>query len=449
MNMEDSPAEIRVYNFHEVSPGLSPDEAMLEAERCMQCKKPKCVSGCPVCIDIPSFIAEIALGNFRKAAEIIKSENMLPAICGRVCPQETQCEGECILAGKEKPIKIGSLERFIADWERAHGTSVPEKMPSTGHHVAIVGSGPAGLTAAAELSRLGHKVTLFESLHEAGGVLMYGIPEFRLPKEIVRAEVEQVLAMGVEIRLNHLAGRSITVPELQKFEAVFLATGAGLPNFMGIPGEQLNGVYSANEFLTRVNFMHADQFPDYDTPVKRGSRVVVVGGGNVAMDAARVARRLGSKVTLVYRRREEDLPARIDEVIHAKEEGVEILCCINPLRVVGDLCVTGVECTQMEMCGLDESGRPSSRPLEGTTFTIDADMFIEAIGQGPNPLLISEIEGMKRAKKGNVVVDPEGRTSIPRFFAAGDVATGAATVIMAMGTAKAAARAIDRMLRED
>lgn len=447
--MEDRPAGIRVHDFFEVSPGLSPDEAMLEAERCLQCKKPKCVKGCPVGIDIPSFIAEIALGNFRNAAGIIKSENMLPAVCGRVCPQETQCEGECILSGKDKPISIGSLERFIADWERAHGTSVPEIKASTGHHVAVVGSGPAGLTASAELSRLGHKVTLFESLHEAGGVLMYGIPEFRLPKEIVRAEVEQVLAMGVEIRLNHLAGRSISVPELMKFDAVFLATGAGLPYFMGIPGEQLNGVYSANEFLTRVNFMHADLFPAYDTPVKKGSRVVVAGGGNVAMDAARVARRLGSKVTLLYRRREEDLPARIDEVIHAKEEGVEILACINPIRVTGDSCVTGVECIRMEMCALDETGRPSARPVDGTTFTIDADMFIEAIGQGPNPLLISEIKGMEREKLGNVVVDSEGKTSIPRIFAAGDVATGAATVIMAMGTAKAAARAIDRMLIED
>jgi glutamate synthase (NADPH/NADH) small chain len=447
--MEDRPAGQRIHDFFEVSPGLSPDEAMLEAERCLQCKKPKCVNGCPVCIDIPAFIAEIALGNFRNAAVIIKADNMLPAVCGRVCPQETQCEGECILAGKENPISIGSLERFIADWERAHGTSVPEKQLSTGHHIAVVGAGPAGLTAAAELSRLGHKVTLFESLHEAGGVLMYGIPEFRLPKEIVRAEVEQVLAMGVEIRLNHLAGRSITVPELQKFDAVFLATGAGLPNFMGIPGEQLNGVYSANEFLTRVNFMHADQFPIFDTPVKRGSRVVVAGGGNVAMDAARVARRLGAKVTLVYRRREEDLPARIDEVIHAKEEGVEILACANPIRVIGDTSVTGVECIQMEMCALDETGRPSTRPVEGSAFTIDADMFIEAIGQGPNPLLISEIKGLQRENKGNVKVDPEGKTSVPRFYAAGDVATGAATVILAMGTAKAAARAIDRMIRED
>ena len=447
--MEDRAAGLRVHDFLEVSPGLSPDEAMLEAERCLQCKKPKCVNGCPVEIDIPAFIAEIALGNFRNAAVIIKAENMLPAVCGRVCPQETQCEGECILSGKEMPITIGSLERFIADWERAHGTSVPEKKLSTGHHVAVVGSGPAGLTAAAELSRFGHMVTLFESLHEAGGVLMYGIPEFRLPKEIVRAEVEQVLAMGVEIRLNHLVGRSITVPELLKYDAVFLATGAGLPNFMGIPGEQLNGVYSANEFLTRVNFMHADQFPDHDTPVKRGSRVVVAGGGNVAMDAARVARRLGAKVTLVYRRREEDLPARMNEVIHAKEEGVEILPCANPIRITGDSCVTGVECIQMEMCALDETGRPTSRPVDGATFTIDADMFIEAIGQGPNPLLISEIKGLERAKKGNVVVDEEGKTRLPRIFAAGDVATGAATVILAMGHAKTAARAIDRMLRED
>jgi glutamate synthase (NADPH/NADH) small chain len=315
--------------------------------------------------------------------------------------------------------------------------------------VAVIGSGPAGLTAAAELARLGHHVTLFESLHEAGGVLMYGIPSFRLPKDVVRAEIDQLRAMGVELRLNHLAGTSITLAELGRYDAVFIGTGAGLPYFMDLDGEHLSGVYSANEFLTRVNLMHAEQFPGYDTPVRHGSRVVVAGGGNVAMDAARVARRLGAKVTLVYRRREEDLPARQAETRHAKEEGVEFVTCANPVRIIGDQFMTGVECVRMEMCDLDGSGRPEPKEVEGSRFVIDADMFIEAIGQGPNPLLIRKIEGIAQGKRGNVIIDEDGRTSHPGFYAAGDVATGAATVILAMGGAKRAARAIDRMLREE
>jgi len=422
---------------------------MAEAERCLQCKKPLCVSGCPVNIDIPAFLREVATGDFKKAAAIIKEQNMLPAICGRVCPQEVQCEGVCILGKKAKPIAIGELERFVADEERRQGMVTPQKKPATGRRVAVVGAGPAGLTASAELARMGYHVTLFESLHAAGGVLVYGIPSFRLPKEIVKAEIDAVLSLGVELRLNHLVGRSVTTQELLSYDAVFLGTGAGLPYFMGLPGENLPGVYSANEFLTRVNLMHADRFPVFDTPVKRGSRVVVAGGGNVAMDAARVARRLGGKVTLVYRRREEDLPARIAEVSRAKEEGIEFVMCANPVKILGDQAMTGVECVRMTMCDLDASGRPEPKEVEGSHFTIDADVFIAAIGQGPNPLLIGELPELKRGRRGNLIVDENGRTSMRKVFAGGDVATGAATVILAMGAAKTAAHAIDRMLREE
>jgi len=447
--MHDRPADQRIHDFNEVVTGLTAGEARTEAERCLQCKKPQCVSGCPVNIDIPSFIREIAAGNFKKAAVIIKEQNMLPAICGRVCPQEVQCEGACILGNKDIPVAIGTLERFIADWERENGAVIPQKKPSNGRRVAVVGAGPAGLTASAELARMGYQVTLFESLHEAGGVLMYGIPSFRLPKEIVKAETDAVVSLGVELRLNHLVGRSITTRELLSYDAVFLGTGAGLPYFMNLPGENLPGVYSANEFLTRVNLMHADRFPLYDTPVKRGSRVVVAGGGNVAMDAARVARRLGGKVTLVYRRREEDLPARKAETVHAKEEGIEFMMCANPVRILGDQVMTGVECVKMEMCAPDASGRPEPAPVEGSHFTIDADVFIAAIGQGPNPLLISELPELTRGKRGNVLVDEEFKTSMRKVYAGGDVATGAATVILAMGAAKQAARAIDTMLRKE
>jgi len=447
--MLDRAVDQRVHDFNEVNDGLTAEEAKAEAERCLQCKKPLCVKGCPVNIDIPAFIREVAAGDFKKAAVIIKEQNMLPAICGRVCPQEVQCEGQCILGIREKPISIGELERFVADTERAHGMVLPRKKASTGRRVAVVGAGPAGLTASAELARMGYQVTLFESLHAAGGVLMYGIPAFRLPKEIVQAEIDAVLSLGVELKLNHLVGRSVTVKELLSYDAVFLGTGAGLPYFMGLPGENLPGVYSANEFLTRVNLMHADQFPVYDTPVRKGSRVVVAGGGNVAMDAARVARRLGGKVTLVYRRREEDLPARDAETLRAKEEGIDFVMCANPVKILGDQVITGVECVRMEMCALDQSGRPEPSPVEGSHFTIDADVFIAAIGQGPNPLLISEIPELTRGKRGNVVVDSNFRTSMSKVFAGGDVATGAATVILAMGAAKDAAHAIDKMLREE
>jgi glutamate synthase (NADPH) small chain len=447
--MHDRPVDLRVQDFAEVDAGMTATDARAEAERCIQCKKPLCIKGCPVNIDIPAFIREVATGDFRKAAAIIKEQNMLPAICGRVCPQEVQCEGECILGKKDKPIAIGELERFVADQERTHGMVTPQKKPATGRRVAVVGAGPAGLTASAELARMGYHVTLFESLHAAGGVLMYGIPEFRLPKEIVRAEIDAVLALGVDLKLNHLVGRSVTTKELLDYDAVFLGTGAGLPYFMGLPGENLPGVYSANEFLTRVNLMRADRFPVFDTPVKRGSRVVVAGGGNVAMDAARVARRLGGKVTLVYRRREEDLPARIAEVERAKEEGIEFVMCANPVRILGDQAMTGVECVQMDMCALDASGRPEPKEKSGSHFTLDADVFIAAIGQGPNPLLIGELPELKRGKRGNVTIDGSGRTSMRKIFAGGDVATGAATVILAMGAAKTAAHAIDKMLREE
>jgi glutamate synthase (NADPH/NADH) small chain len=449
ITMHDRPIDQRIHDFNEVDGGLTSEEAKIEAGRCLQCKKPLCVKGCPVTIDIPAFIREVASGNFRKAAAIIREQNMLPAICGRVCPQEGQCEEQCILGLKEKPVSIGELERFVADTERAHGMGLSQKKASTGRRVAVVGAGPAGLTASAELARMGYQVTLFESLHAAGGVLMYGIPAFRLPKEIVKAEIDAVLSLGVELKLNYLVGRSITVKELLSYDAVFLGTGAGLPYFMGLPGENLPGVYSANEFLTRVNLMHADQFPTFDTPVKRGSRVVVAGGGNVAMDAARVARRLGGKVTLVYRRREEDLPAREAETQRAKEEGIEFVLCANPVKILGDQGITGVECMHMEMGAPDQSGRPEPAPIEGSHFTIDADVFIAAIGQGPNPLLISEIPELKRGKRGTVIVDDEFRTSMRKVFAGGDVATGAATVILAMGAAKSAAHAIDKMLREE
>jgi len=444
--MGDRPAEIRIHDFLEVDCGLSPDEAVTEANRCLQCKKPACVDGCPVNIDIPAFIAEIAERKFAEAAASIKSQNLLPAICGRVCPQETQCEVLCILGKKDKPVRIGQLERFAADEERRTGIRVPVKKASTGKRVAVVGSGPAGITAAGDLAREGHTVVMYESLHHPGGVLMYGIPAFRLPKDIVEAELDQVLSLGVEMKLNHFVGRSVSLAELLTYDAVLLGTGAGLPYFMNIPGEHLNGVYSANEFLTRVNLMHADKFPEYDTPIAKSSRVVVVGGGNVAMDAARTARRMGARVTLVYRRRVEDLPARLAEIHHAEEEGIEFITCANPTKILGEQVVTGVECVKMQMCEFDASGRPAAKPIDGDTFTLDCDVVIQAIGQGPNPVLVREIPGIERGRAGNVIADGDGRTAHPKIFAAGDVTTGAATVILAMGGAKKAARSICDLL---
>lgn len=443
--MADRAVSERIQDFAEVDAGLSPEEAIAEAARCLQCKKPFCIEGCPVEIDIPAFLRCIEEGDFRSAIRIIKESNMLPAICGRVCPQEVQCEGECILGNKERAVAIGRLERFLADWEREHGPETPPVLEKRAERIAVVGSGPAGLTAAAECARNGFNVTIFEALHAPGGVLTYGIPGFRLPDDVVQAEIDEVRRLGVEIRTNYLVGRSIPVDELLAYDAIILATGAGLPSFMGIPGEHKIGVYSANEFLTRVNLMHASAFPAYDTPVKVGSHVVVIGGGNVAMDAARSARRLGAEVTLVYRRRRPDMPARRVEVEHAEEEGITFLTCTNPIEITGEEAVTGISVVKMDMCEPDDSGRPSAVPIPGSEYTIPADVVIEAIGQSPNPLLIGMIDGLVRENKGNLRVLEDGSTTVPRVFAAGDVATGAATVILAMGIAKKAAESVCRM----
>ena len=447
--MSRRPAEERVHDFLEVDLGMTEDEAVAEADRCLKCKKPLCIQGCPVQIDIPSFIERISEGDFTGAAEKIKEQNMLPAICGRVCPQETQCEDYCVLGIKGEPIHIGQLERFAADAERKQGPKVPRVEKPSGKNVAVIGSGPAGLTASAELAKAGHHVILYESLHMPGGVLTYGIPAFRLPKEIVNFEILQVLSLGVQLRTNHFIGRSLTPDELLKYDAIVLATGAGLPYFMDIEGENLNGVFSANEFLTRINLMHANEFPTYDTPVFRGKNVVVIGGGNVAMDAARVARRMGGAVSLVYRRREEDLPARLAEVHHAQEEGVSFVYCAAPTKIVGEKHVTGVECIRMRMGKLDAYGRPKPVPIKNSLFTIDADIVIGAIGQGPNPVLLREINGLDLGRSGNVLTSKTGETSLPHVFAAGDAMTGAATVILAMGTAKTAAQTINEKFRAE
>jgi len=440
-------------NFDEVALGYSEEEAVAEAKRCLDCKKPLCVEGCPVEVDIPLFIRQIADRNFDAAAHTLKSTNSLPAICGRVCPQETQCEAVCVL-GKKKdgdPIAIGGLERFVADYELEKGVMIPDVPESTGRSVAVVGAGPAGLTAAAELAKMGHAVTIFESLHSAGGVLVYGIPEFRLPKAIVAAEVDFIRKLGADISLNSVIGKIDTVDELlDEYDAVFLGTGAGLPSFLGIDGENLNGVYSANEFLTRVNLMKAYRFPEFDTPIKKGNRVIVVGGGNVAMDAARCALRLGAEeVTIVYRRGEDELPARAEEVVNAKEEGVRFRLLTNPIRILGDESnwVTGMECINMELCEPDESGRCRPVALSGTEHNIPADIAIIAIGTSPNPLVPMTTPGLKTARYGTIVADETGATSKPGVFAGGDIVTGSATVISAMGAGKVAARAIDEYVR--
>ncbi len=450
--MQEQPAEERRKNFDEVALGYLKEDALAEASRCLSCKDPKCVEGCPVNVDIPGFIKLVCEENFEGAIDKIKATNALPAICGRVCPQESQCEARCVLEKKGQPVAIGRLERFCADYEREKGVKTPEVTSPTGKKIAVVGSGPAGLTAAADLAKLGHKVTIFESLHKAGGVLSYGIPEFRLPKEIVRQEVEYIKKLGVEVKPNYIIGRIKTLDELcDDFDAVFLGTGAGLPNFMGIEGENLNGVYSANEFLTRVNLMKAYD-PEYDTMVRHGKHVVVVGGGNVAMDAARSALRLGAEeVSIVYRRGEDEMPARREEIEHAKEEGITFRLLTNPIRILGDekFNVTGVECIKMELGEPDKSGRRSPVPVEGSEFLVPADVVVIAIGTSPNPIIFKGSEGLEQNKRGTVVADDEtGATSKCGVFAGGDVVTGAATVISAMGAGKKAAKAIDEYLKE-
>ncbi len=448
---EQDPAE-RIANFFEVSLGYTVEMAVKEALRCLQCKKPKCVDGCPVHVPIPEFIQAVNDEDFQRAIDTVKEVNVLPAVCGRVCPQESQCEKLCTLGKKHDPVAIGRLERFVADWEREQGNiSIPEIADSTGKKVAIVGSGPAGLTCAFDLARKGHKVTIFEALHEPGGVLVYGIPEFRLPKDVVAREIQLLKDMGVELMLNAVIGKLITLDELMKdYDACFISTGAGFPRFMGIEGENLCGVYSANEFLSRANLMRAYDFPDYDTPIKRSERVVVVGGGNVAMDSVRTARRLGAdEATIVYRRSMVELPARAEEVHHAREEGVIFELCTNPVRILGeDSVVTALECVRMDLCELDESGRKRPKPVKGSEFRIPADIVIMAIGTSANPVLTQESD-IALNKWGYITIDEEtGQTSKEGIYAGGDIVTGSATVISAMGAGRKSAKAIHEYLNE-
>jgi len=450
--MPEQPPQERIKNFKEVPYGYSKEIAIEEAKRCLQCKNKPCMKGCPVEIDIPGFVACVAQGDFEKAAEIIKAKNNLPAISGRVCPYEEQCEGECTLKKMGEPLGIGRLERFIADYERDHGKKMVKKLHPSGKKIAVVGSGPAGLTCAGDLAKMGHHVVLFEALHDPGGVLMYGIPEFRLPKAIVKSEVEYIKNLGVDIQYDVVVGKTITVDELMsEYDAVFIGTGAGLPSWLNIPGESLDGVYSANEFLTRVNMMKAYKFPDYDTPVKIGKIVATFGAGNVAMDCARTALRLGAeKSYILYRRTEAEMPARIEEIHHAKQEGVIFKLLTNPLRFIGDDkgILKQVEFLHMELGEPDESGRRRPVPIPGSEETMAIDTALIAIGQSPNPLIPHTVKGLKVGKHGNIITDDEGRTSIPGLFAGGDIASGAATVILAMGAGKRAARAIDAYLKE-
>ncbi|MCX7731919.1 MAG: NADPH-dependent glutamate synthase [candidate division WOR-3 bacterium] len=451
--MKEQAPEVRRHNFDEVPFGYTPEEARAEAQRCLQCKKPGCVEGCPVQVDIPGFIRHIAEGNFLEAMKVMKRTNVLPAICGRVCPQETQCEGACVLGRKMEPVAIGNLERFIADWEATQPECVMcEIQPATGKKVAVIGSGPAGLTLAGDMRKLGHEVTIFEALHKPGGVLMYGIPEFRLPKAIVEREVNFVRSMGVKLELNYVVGKLKTVDELlEEFDAVFIGTGAGLPLFMNIPGENYLGVYSANEYLTRSNLMKAYLFPKYDTPIVKGKNVAVIGGGNVAMDAARTALRLGAERSiLIYRRSRDEMPARAAEIHHAEEEGVEFQLLTNPVRYIADEngWVREVECIRMELGEPDASGRRRPVPVPGSEFRIPVDTVVIAIGNSPNPLIPQTTPGLEVSKRGTVVVDPDtGRTSKKGVFAGGDIVTGAATVILAMGAGRIAARSMDEYLR--
>jgi glutamate synthase (NADPH/NADH) small chain len=447
-------AQARARNFDEVALGFPEETAILEAARCLQCKRPKCVEGCPVGVNIPAFIERLGEGDMPGAVRSLKGDNNLPAICGRVCPQETQCEALCVMGKKYEPVAIGRLERYVADWDLDHPTPPPEVPSSSGKRVAVIGCGPAGLTCAGDLARFGHQVTIFESLHAPGGVLIYGIPEFRLPKRVVHAEVDYVRSLGVEVRLDSVIGKLFTLDELlneQGYDAVFLGTGAGLPMFMHIPGENYNGVYSANEFLTRVNLMKAYLFPDWDTPVKIGKKVAVVGAGNVAMDASRCSLRLGAEeVHIVYRRSAQEVPARAEEVHHAEEEGIIFNFLTNPVEVYGDDTgwVRGMRCIRMKLGEPDASGRRRPLPIEGSEFDIDVDMVVMALGTRPNPLVFTDSGGLERTKWGTVVADEEtGKTTKDRAWAGGDIVTGAATVISAMGAGKRAAADIDRFLR--
>ena len=453
--------QVRNGNFNEVALGYTPEMAMDEAKRCIGCKNRPCVAACPVGIDIPAFIAKVAEGEFEQAYQIIAKDSALPAVCGRVCPQETQCEGKCtrgIKAGCQS-VSIGRLERFVADWHNEHVTEAPVPAPSNGHKVAVVGSGPAGLTCAGDLARMGYEVTVFEALHVAGGVLVYGIPEFRLPKAIVQKEVDNLKALGVKIETNMVIGRVITIEELKTeygFEAVFIGSGAGLPKFMNIPGESLKGVYSANEFLTRSNLMKAYMVGSH-TPIQRGKCVAVVGGGNVAMDAARTAKRLGAEVHIIYRRGEEELPARKEEIEHAKEEGIIFDLLTNPTKILATAetdprsphygWVDGIECIRMELGEPDESGRRSPKAVAGSEFVIPVDCVIMSLGTSPNPLLKATTPGLETKRRGEIAVDEVGKTSIEGVYCGGDAATGAATVIKAMGAGKVAAKAIDEYIQ--
>lgn len=439
--------KVRATNFEEVCLGYNKEEAMEEASRCLNCKNAQCIKGCPVSIQIPDFIAAVKEGNIEKAYEVISESSALPAVCGRVCPQESQCEGKCIRGIKGEAVSIGKLERFVADWARENNIKPQGATEKNSHKVAVIGSGPAGLTCAGDLAKLGYDVTIFEALHEAGGVLVYGIPEFRLPKsKVVAAEVENVKSLGVKIETNVIIGRSVTIDELMEkegFEAVFIGSGAGLPRFMGIPGEQAKGVFSANEFLTRNNLMKAFK-EGYDTPIARGKKVVVVGGGNVAMDAARTALRLGAEVHIVYRRSEAELPARVEEVHHAKEEGVIFDLLQNPTEILVDEegCVKGIRVIKMELGEPDESGRRSPVEIPGSEYEIEADTVIMSLGTSPNPLISSTTKGLDVNRRGCIICEDNGATSKEAVYAGGDAVTGAATVILAMGAGKAAAKGI-------
>ncbi|MEM4734828.1 MAG: NADPH-dependent glutamate synthase [Candidatus Thorarchaeota archaeon] len=451
--MPEQDPKVRIRNFEEVALGYTEDEARREAEKCMQCRNPKCVSGCPVEVPIKEFIALIRKGDYMAAAAKIKETNSLPAICGRVCPQETQCEQSCIYGIRNEPIAIGRLERFVADYARERGEPLPELAPKNGHRVAIIGSGPAGLTCAGDLVKMGYDVTVFEAFHKPGGVLMYGIPEFRLPKRIVEAEVDFLKKLGVEFKFNYVIGKIRTIRELMEedgYDAVFVGTGAGAPTFMRIPGENLVDVFSANEFLTRVNLMKAYKFPEYDTPIRVGKRVAVIGGGNVAMDAARTALRLGAPdVTIVYRRSRDEMPARLEEIHHAEEEGVKFLLLTNPTEIIGNEKgnVIGMRCIKMELGEPDESGRRRPVPIPGSEYVLDVDTVIVAIGNASNPIIMQTTPGLDVTKWGNIIVNGEtGMSSIPGVFAGGDIVTGAATVISAMGAGKRAARGIHQYI---